>query len=317
MAKFAINAVAESCIGRNLHSKLKFMLRYSYKMIIMCLNIIYLCVRRHKEENMQTILSAGISGGDIVVIVILALGLLGGLFGGLAKAFSGVFASFTVILVSLLLAGLTVPALSGSALGTALNKPLLNSAKGWGEVFQAEVYIFRDEFNTPVKDEDGNYKYYIQLEDGPVALEDAVGSGLVNKTKGKIAVRLANRFINEETEGQSLAKYAGDALTTLILDIIMFVVFCIVLGLILFLLRRVFKKMHKSDSFGVRTLDRVLGAIIGAALALLFALIVLAIFHSAAGETTKVGSFFMKGNFCKALYTHNPMSGLLSKVFGK
>ncbi len=263
---------------------------------------------------------------DIIVLVVLGLGLVAGLIGGLSRAFKGIFATISIILVGLLLAGATVTPIVGSSLGQSLSGTLRNSTEGWGEAFTSPVYINRTAEGEPIKDGD-NYTYYIMVADEngetkAVALESAADGNLVSKAKGKIALRLARRFIrpasgeDEGTEGEALAGIAADALTTLIFDIVLFVVYCIVLGVIFFLLRKLFKRMHDADSVGVKALDRVLGAVVATGLALLTVFLVFAIIKAAVPDGSKVAKFFEESTIAGALYKNNIMSGLLTKIFG-
>ena len=256
------------------------------------------------------------SAADIVIIVILGIGLVLGAIGGIARAFKGVFAAAVIVVVSLLLVGVTMQPIQQGSLGTSLSNSLQKKTEGWGEAYTAPVYISRDGSGNPIMDGE-NYTYYIKAQDGSShALENAEGDGLVKKTKAKLAVRLARRFITEETEGQSLAGLAALAITTIILDIVLFIIYAIALGLIFFVLRLILKKVHRSDSLGVRVADRILGAILVTGLAFVFCLIVLAIIRAAAGEGGKVGTYMTSSPFAGYLYTHNPMSQLLQKIFG-
>lgn len=292
-------------------------------------------MRKKGKGSMFTTAISAIAIADIIVIVVLALGFLIGLIGGSKKAFKGIFATLGIIMLSLLIVSVSVNPIVGLA-GGSLTSTFKEKAAGWGTAFTTEIYIAKADDGAPLKDGD-HYVYYINVvgEDGAkeqVMLEDAMGKGLVDKAKAKFAVMLAKRFIKpavkddpatpdkdetfEGTEGQSLADYAAEALTALIFDVILFVVYCIVLGLIFFLCRKLLKHLRESESAGLRVLDRVIGMIVATALAMLTLLLVFAIIRAAAPAGSKVDVFFTSSGFAGLLYSNNPMYGFLMKIFG-
>ena len=255
-------------------------------------------------------LISAVSYADIVFFVILGLGLLGGVIGGLARAFKGFFKTIAVILISLLIVGATVAPISNTGMVRPMTNKFESLAAGWGEVFNTPVYL----------GEEGNYYVFSEDVDGTkykVNLEDAGGNGLVNGTKAKLAVWLAERFINEKNSGETtLAGAAAGMLTTIILFVILFIVYCILLGLIIFVLRKIFKNLHKSDNTAVRVVDRVLGAIVSVCLALIFLLLVLAILHAMARVIPTVHEYLQSSPVCGFLYEHNPLSNIFGRIFG-
>lgn len=291
-------------------------------------------MRKKGKGSMFTTAISAIAIADIIVIVVLALGFLIGLIGGSKKALKGIFATLGIIMLSLLIVSVSVNPIVGLA-GGSLTSTFKEKAAGWGEVFTTEIYIAKSDDGAPLKDGD-NYVYYINVvgEDGTsqqMMLEDATGKGLVDKAKAKLAVMLAKRFIKPAvkddpatpedetfagTEGQSLGDYAAEALTALIFDVILFVVYCILLGLIFFLCRKLLKRLRESESAGLRVLDRVIGMIVATALAMLTLLLVFAIIRAAAPAGSKVDVFFTSSGFAGWLYSKNPMYGFLMKIFG-
>ena len=267
---------------------------------------------------MQTTLLAAVSPVDIAFFVILGLGLIGGVIGGLAKAFKGIFASMAIVLLSLLLVGVLLTPMQQTGLGDALEEKLTSTASGWGDAYNRPVHITRGADGQPITDADGNLTYYLELDDSRVALEAAAGKGLVNQAKGKLAVKLARRFIKDGNgnEGKALNVVAADYLSSIILEVILFVVLCIALGIAFWLLRKIFGGMHKSDSVTIRLIDRALGAVLSTAMALIFVLLVFAIIRAAAGAGSKVDTYMAGAQICGNLYVNNPISPLLTKIFG-
>ncbi|MDE7372865.1 MAG: hypothetical protein K2N18_02265 [Clostridia bacterium] len=255
-------------------------------------------------------LISAVSYADIVFFVILGLGVLGGVIGGLARAFKGFFKTIAVILISILVVGATVAPISKTAIVRPMTNKFESLATGWGEIFNTPVYVT----------EEGKYYVYDTDVDGTqykVNLEDAAGSGLVNGTKGKLAVWLAQRFVNEKNSGKAtLAGEAAAMLTTIILFVILFIVYCILLGLLVFILQKIFKSIHKSDNPAVRVADRVLGAIVSASLVLIFMMLVLAILHAMARIIPTVHEYLLNSPVCGFLYEHNPISNIFGRIFG-
>ena len=250
---------------------------------------------------MMSNLVSAISYADIVFFVILGLGLLGGVIGGLARAFKGFFKTIAVILISILLVGATIAPISKLSVVQPMTNKFESMSSGWGVAFTAPIHI----------DDDGSF--YILVENGNrVKLEEASGNGLVDGAKGKLAVWLAERFITED--GQTLSEASANMLTSIILSVILFVIYCILLGILCFVLRKIFKGMHKSDNQAIRIVDRVAGAIISTGLALVFILLVLAILHAI--HIPAVHDYMVNSPVCGFLYEHNPISNVFGRIFG-
>ena len=258
---------------------------------------------------MFTSLIGAVQIADIIVFVVLGLGLAIGLIGGLAKAFKGVFATLSIILISLLLVGVTVVPISGASLGRSLSGTFEAKTEGWGAAFSYPVYL--STANGQIV-QDG---YCVEVDGQFVRLEDATGDGAMSKLRGKIAVELARKYVTKENQGVKLSRYAAEALTRIIFDVVLFVAYCIALGVAFFLLRKVFRGMHRAENVGVRVLDRVLGAVVAAGLAMLALLLVFAIIHAVVPESSKVAQFFENANVAGALYTKNPMAKVFTKLF--
>lgn len=253
-------------------------------------------------------LTAAISYADIAFFVILGLGLIGGLIGGLARAFKGFFKSIAIILISLLIVGVTVAPLCKIGFVQKMTSTFENKTSSWGEVFNRPVHIA----------DDGSY--YIEVEyDGTqnkVKLEDAGGSGLVDRSKAKFANWLAKRFITEENQGQTLGEAAANMLTTIIVAVIAFIVYCILLGILCWILRKLLKPLHDSDNGAVRIVDRTLGAVVAAGLAFIFLLLALAILHTFANKIPVLEDHLTSSPVCGFFYEHNPISDVFAAIFG-
>ena len=265
---------------------------------------------------MFTTLIGAVQIADIIVFVVLGLGLIGGLIGGLAKAFKGIFATLAIILISLLLVGATVVPISSSSIGQPLSGTFESKAEGWGDAFSLPVYIMKVE-GQPVKD-----GYCVEVDGEYVQLENAAGSGALAKIRGKMALELAKKYVTEENEGKViLAKYAASELTKIIFDVVLFVVYCVALGVVFFLLRKLFSHLFGrdsefgDDSIGLKVLNRTLGAVVAAGFALLALLLIFAIIKLAAPDGSKVAQFFENAKVAGALYTKNPMSKIFTKLF--
>ena len=254
-----------------------------------------------------SILSAT-SYADIAFFVLLALGLIGGLIGGVAKALKGLYKNVAVILFSLLLVGATLTPLSNSAMFRPIKNSFTNMSSDWGVVFTEPVHIAKDGSYYIVMEYDGDFQ--------KMPLESANGSGLVDASKGRLALWLAERFITKENQGQSLSEAAASMFTSIIVAIIAFIVYCILLTIVCFALRKLFKHLHEADSSVVRTLDRVLGALLAMTLALLFILLVLGILHTMGRIMPTMDEYLKNSVVCGYLYEHNPIGLIFAKIFG-
>ncbi len=263
------------------------------------------CRKEESRFMLSTAISA-VSYADIAFFVLVGLGLLGGLIGGLAKSFKGFYKSIAVILVSLLLVGVTLAPVCKIGFVDGLKQNLAQKTANWGIVFTEPIHIA----------EDGSF--YINVEfDGTmnkVKLEDAGGSGLVDRTKAKLAVWLAERFVTED--GQTLGDAGAGALTSLIVAVVLFILYSIALAIICSLLRRAFKNMHSADSPAVRAVDRTLGALLSASLALVFILLVLAILHTLADTLPAMHEYLLNSPVVGYLYENNPIGSVFKSIFG-
>lgn len=253
---------------------------------------------------MITNLTSAVSYADIVFFVILGLGLLGGIFGGLARALKGFFKSVAIVLVSLLLVGATLTPICKTAPIQKMSNSFAQKTEKWGDLFSEPIH----------QDEDG---FYIMTEeDGSpckIMLSDAKGN-LVDKSKAKLANWLAERFITED--GQTLGEAGANALTSLIVAVIAFILYSILLAILCWVLRKVFKQLHDSDSGVVRILDRTLGAIVATGLALLFILLVMAIIHALAKVVPSAHEYMLNSKVCGFFYEHNPIGTVFKSIFG-
>lgn len=255
---------------------------------------------------MTSILISAVSYADIVFFVILALGLLAGVLGGLARCFKGFFKTVAVILISILIVGATLAPISKLGFIESMTAKFESKTANWGVVFSEPVHIA----------EDGSFYIFVEYDGtmNKVPLEDAGGSGLVDSAKGKLAVWLANRFVTED--GQTLGKASADMLTSLILAVVLFILYCIALGIICFILRKVLKGAHRSESTAVRVADRVLGAILSTGLAFIFLLLALAILHALANVAPTMHDYLLNSPVCGFFYEHNPISNVFGRIFG-
>lgn len=254
----------------------------------------------------MTNLISAVSYADIVFFVILGLGLLGGIIGGLAKALKGFFKSIAVILISLLLVGATLTPICNIGFVEKMTASFAEKTATWGEIFSQPVY----------KADDGSYYVFVEYDGGQnkVKLEDASGSGFVDQSKGKFAEWIAERFITED--GQTLCEASARMLTSIIVSVVAFIIYCILLGLICWVLRKIFKQLHDSDSGAVRIIDRVLGAVIATGLAFLFLLLVLAILHTLSRVAPTMHEYLLNSPVCGYFYEHNPISIVFKSIFG-
>lgn len=252
-----------------------------------------------------TMISA-VSYADIAFFVILALGLLAGILGGLARAFKGFFKTIAVILISILIVGATLAPVSKIGFIESMTAKFESQSAGWGVVFSEPVHIA----------EDGSFYIYVEYDGtmNKVPLQDASGSGLVDSAKGKLALWLAERFITED--GQTLGRASAEMLTSLIVSVVLFILYCILLGIICWILRKIFKGMHKSESTAIRVVDRVLGAVLSTGLAFIFLLLVLAILHAFAHVSPAMHEYLMNSPVCGFFYNNNPISNVFGSIFG-
>lgn len=256
---------------------------------------------------------------DIVFYVLIGLAFIGGLFGGLKRAFKGFYIGVITVIFAIFLTGATIAPVRELDVCEDLTASLTESTSEWGEVYNMPIYIVRNEDGSPVLDKDGRIAdFYVIVGDSTeVKLSDAASAGLASKAKAKTALRLATRFVNESNDGTSLAGIAADALASVIIEVVLFVIYGVGISLILVLLRIfVFGRMHDSDSVIIQVVDRVLGAVIAAALAMLVLLIILAIIRAVVGTGSATGNYFATAKGTGYLYLNNPTYQLLNKIFG-
>lgn len=253
-------------------------------------------------------LLSAVSYADIAFFVLLALGLVGGLIGGVAKALNGFYKTVAIILFSLLLVGATLTPLCNSSLFRPLYNSFVSMSSDWGAAYTEPIHIAQD----------GSYYIYMEY-DGTLQkmpLVGANGDGLVDASKGKLASWLAERFITKANEGQSLGEAAASMFTSIIVAVIAFIVYCILLAIVFWVLRKLFKHLHQSDNSVVRTVDRVLGALIAMTLALLCVLLLLGILHTMGKLLPTVDEYLKNSIVCGYLYEHNPIGTVFARIFG-
>lgn len=237
---------------------------------------------------------------DIIFFVLIGVGLILGILGGVSRALKGFFAAVFIIFSSILLVGAFMKPMCAAAPARSISSSIEKTASGWGEAFTRPIYI-----------EDG--KYFIRLDSETVPIEDAEGKGLASKTKAALAKRLAERFINEDNEGTSLAGFAADSLTTVIVAVIAFVGFTLGIALIFLLLRKVFRT-HVFKDGALGALNKILGGLVGAFMVMVFIFIVIAILRAC--HIPSVDKYFLSQPAFGYLYAHNPLASILSRIFG-
>lgn len=259
---------------------------------------------------MVNVLSADMPYADIAFFVIVALGLILGIIRGFSKSFKGLFLTVAIMLSSLLL--LTPTFASARQLDVFVNMESSITTK-----IEDSNDLCSKKINVHV-DENGNKSYWVIVtnESGSSEqlLENSMGDGLMSSLKGKFALWLAKTFIQES--GQTIGQVAGVFLSDVIVAIVLFVVYCIALGIICWLLRKIFAKMHASDSKVLVGIDRTCGAIISTAFALVFIMVVLAILNSLKGKIPTVDSAIESSTVCKYFYENNPIAKLFTEIFG-
>lgn len=250
---------------------------------------------------LNQIVSANFGYADIAFFAILALGLVIGLIRGFAKSFKGFFLAVTIILCSILLVGATFSLVRKIGFWDSLDSKIVESSKGWGQAFSEPLH----------KNEDGTFYVEIQ-EDGEM---HKVPLSSVGGIKGKIAGFLAERFVQDvPDEGISLGQVLANFITNIVVAVASFVVYALALGLICWILRKIFGRMHDSESGAVKAIDRILGAVVSAALALIFLLVVLEIFHFFDTKLTVVTDHIRNSAITGYLYEHNPISTIFANI---
>lgn len=257
---------------------------------------------------MTALITSAVSYADIAFFVILALCLIIGVIGGMARAFKGFFKSIAVILIALLLVGATLTPLCRTDGISKISDSFADKASGWGAVYTEPIYIA----------DDGSYYIYAEYDGSTqkVKLEDAGGHELVDASKAKLAAWLAERFITKENEGTSLSQAAASMFTSIIVAVVAFIIYCIALAILFFIIRRSLKSAHSSENATVRVIDRTAGALLYAALGILFMLLVLAIFHTVGKAAPSLDTYLKQSAVCGYLYEHNPIGVIFARIFG-
>jgi len=256
----------------------------------------------------STLTLSAVSYSDVAIFAVLGVCLILGILGGVSRALKGFFLWVAVVMVSLLLVGATVTPICRTQGCEKMTNSFVEQSEDWGEIFNTPIYIA----------DDGSRYVYKDFDGGPtkVKVEDAADNKLVNKGKAHFASWVAERFITDENQGSTLAESAATMLTTLIMSIVMFIVYCLSLGIICFFIRRIFKSMHRSDSAAAQAIDRILGAVVAVGLALIFIMLVLAILHTFANKIPSMHEYLAGSPVFGKLYEANPMGKVLTTIFG-
>ena len=257
------------------------------------------------------LLSADIPYADIAFFVVVALGLILGVIRGFSKSFKGVFLTIAIMLSALLLITPTFDSVRNLDMFKNMESSITEKIESGDKIFSQKIFISTDS-------ETGEKKYYVEVsgEEGTskVELEKSMGDGLTSSLKGKFALWLAKTFITDD--GQSVGGVAGAFVSDIIVAVIMFVVYCVALGLICWLLRKIFAKMHTSESGALKAIDRTFGAIVSTAFALVFILVVLAILNTLKDKLPTVDEALSSSTVCGYFYQNNPVAKLFTEIFG-
>lgn len=257
------------------------------------------------------LLSADIPYADIAFFVIVALGLILGIIRGFSKSFKGFFLTIAIMLAALLLISPTFDKVRNLEVFVNMDNSI--SAK-----FESKNAIFSQPIYVRVNPETGEKSYWVSVttEEGTTEqpLESSMGSDFTSSIKGKFAVWLAKTFITDD--GQTIGGVAGTFVSDIIVAVIMFVVYCLALWLICWLLRKIFAKMHTSESKALVAIDRTFGGIISTAFAFVFILLVLAILNELKDKIPTVDQALSSSTVCGYFYVNNPVAKLFTKIFG-
>ena len=257
------------------------------------------------------LLCADIPYADIAFFVIIALGLILGIIRGFAKSFKGFFLTIAIMLAAMLLIAPTFDKVRN--LDVFVNMDNSISAK-----FESGNVIFSTPINVRVDAETGEKSYWVSVttDEGTSEqpLESSMGNDLTSSLKGKFAVWLAKTFITDD--GQTIGGVAGTFVSDIIVAVVMFVVYCLALWLVCWLLRKIFSKMHTSDSKALVAVDRTFGAVISVAFAFVFILLALAILNALKDKIPAVDEALSSSTVCGYFYANNPVAKLFTKIFG-
>ncbi len=257
------------------------------------------------------ILSADIPYADIAFFVIVALGLILGIIRGFSKSFKGFFLTVAIMLAALLLISPTFDKVRNLDVFMNMESSITQKFESGNELFSKEIIVKTDA-------ETGERTYYVTVttEEGTSEqpLENSMGSDITSSLKGKFAVWLAKSFITES--GQTIGGVAGVFVSDITVAVIMFVVYCAAMGIICWLLRKIFAKMHTSDSKALKAVDRTFGAIVSTAFAFVFILLVLAILNTLKDKLPTVDEALTSSSVCGYFYANNPVAKLFTEIFG-
>lgn len=260
----------------------------------------------------QQVLSADIPYADIAFFVILALGLLLGILRGFSKSFKGFFLTIGIMLAALLILSPTFAKVRDISVFQKMETSITSSIESKSDMLREPIYV---ETNA----ESGKRTFFVDVTTDGVTTRTELKTvidqgGASSKLKGEITLWLAEKFIYED--GQTIGAVAGSFVSDLLVAIIAYVVYCLVLGLICWLLRKIFAKMHDSDSTLLKALDRTCGAIVSTAFAAVFILLVLAILYALRDKIQVVDSALRESKVCGYFYLNNPVAKLLTEIFG-
>lgn len=267
------------------------------------------CARRG-DKMYTSILSADLPYAEIAFFAILAIGLILGLVRGFSKSFQGVILSLAIIICSVLLISPTFTPIRSFGMFTSLENTVTESVEGADEIFALPITVGEDGL--------GNRYFWTTVqvngETQSVALENAMGSDMASSLKGKAALWLAERFVTQS--GQTIGSVAGVFVCDIVVMVVMFLVYCIALHFVCHILRKIFSKMHASNSEFVRGLDRTAGAIVSTILAFAFILIALAIIYAIRDKIPDVDTMISSTKVCGYIYQNNPITALFTEIFG-
>lgn len=265
---------------------------------------------RRGDKMFTSILSADLPYAEIAFFAILAIGLILGLVRGFSKSFQGIILSLAIILCSVLLITPTFAKVRSLDMFTSLENTVTEKVEGSADIFALPITVSEDGY--------GNRAYWATVQvDGSaqlVELENAMGTDMTSSMKGQLALWLAERFITQN--GQTVGSVAGVFVCDIVVMVVMFIVYCIALHFICHILRKIFSKMHSSNSEFVRGLDRTAGAIISTAFAFVFILVVLAIIYALRDKIPEIDTMISSTKVCGSIYQSNPIATLFTEIFG-
>lgn len=257
------------------------------------------------------LLSADMPYADIAFFVVVALGLILGVIRGFSKSFKGVFLSIAIMLAALLLISPTFDSVRNFDVFKKMESSITQKIESGDKIFSQPITVRENA-------ESGEKEYYVVVssEEGTaeVELEKSMGDGLTSSLKGKFALWLAKKFITDD--GQTIGGVAGAFASDIIVAAIMFVAYCVALHLVCWLLRKVFAKMHTSESGVLKAIDRTFGAIVSTAFALVFILVVLATLNALKDKLPTVDTALSSSTICGYFYQNNPVAKLFTEIFG-